>query len=123
MQRNPLYAYTPKNFKTRTFHAPEKKKTNRKKWIRWSLFTLVFLGIVWAFTYLQVRILKDLPDVSEVKNMTMSQSTIITDRNWEILYKIFDENREFVNLSGINQHMIDAIVAIEDQNFWNNWVE
>ena len=120
MQRNPLYAYTPKNFKTRTFHAPEKKKTNRKKWIRWSLFTLVFLGIVWAFTYLQVRILKDLPDVSEVKNMTMSQSTIITDRNWEILYKIFDENREFVNLSDINQHMIDAIVAIEDQNFWNN---
>ncbi|MBQ7617117.1 transglycosylase domain-containing protein [bacterium] len=37
-----------------------------------------------------------------------------------MLYKIFDENREFVNLSDINQHMIDAIVAIEDQNFWNN---
>ena len=52
--------------------------------------------------------------------MTMSQSTIITDRNGEILYKIFDENREFVNLSEINQHMIDAIVSVEDQNFREN---
>jgi hypothetical protein len=46
MQRNPLYAYTPKKFTTRTFHAPEKKKTNWKKIIWGSIFALVFVGII-----------------------------------------------------------------------------
>ena len=120
MQRNPLNAYTPKKFTTRTFNAPEKWEIKWKKRILWILCTLLFLWIAWAFAYLQIRILKDLPDVSEVKNMTMSQATIITDRNWEELYKIFSENREFVPLSSINQHMIDAIIAVEDQKFWEH---
>jgi len=124
MQRNPLHAYTPKQFTTRTFNAPKKEKRNRKKRILWILCTLIFLWIAGAFAYLQIRILKDLPDVSEVKNMTMSQATIITDRNWEELYKIFSENREFVPLSSINQHMIDAIIAVEDQKFWEHeWLD
>ena len=120
MQRNPLYAYTPKKFTTRTFNSPEKWEIKWKKRILWILCSLIFLWIAWAFAYLQIRILKDLPDVSEVKNMTMSQATIITDRNWEELYKIFSENREFVPLSDINQHMIDAIIAVEDQKFWEH---
>ncbi len=120
MQRNPLYAYTPKKFTTRTFNSPEKWEIKWKKRILWILCSLIFLWIAWAFAYIQIRILKDLPDVSEVKNMTMSQATIITDRNWEELYKIFSENREFVPLSDINQHMIDAIIAVEDQKFWEH---
>ncbi|MBR6907011.1 transglycosylase domain-containing protein [bacterium] len=33
---------------------------------------------------------------------------------------MFSENREFVPLSNINQHMIDAIIAVEDQKFWEH---
>mgnify|MGYP000951758643 CR=1 FL=1 len=34
--------------------------------------------------------------------------------------KIFDENREYVDLKNISQHMIDAIVSVEDQRFWEH---
>ena len=124
MQRNPIYAYTPRNFSKRTFNAPQRKKRNWWKIFLWIIASFLFLWIVWVFSYLQIRILKDLPDVSHVKNMTLSEATVITDRNWEVLYKIFDENREFIPLSWVNQHMIDAIISVEDQDFWNNeWLD
>ena len=98
MQRNPLHAYTPKQFTTRTFNAPKKEKRNRKKRILWILCTLIFLWIAGAFAYLQIRILKDLPDVSEVKNMTMSQATIITGQRDK--FSIFREYFiEFLSIS------------------------
>ncbi len=52
--------------------------------------------------------------------MTLVQSTIITDRNGQELYKIFDQNREYVDLKEMSPHMIDAIVAVEDQRFWEH---
>ncbi len=125
MQRNPLHAYTPKTFSKRAFNAPRRgvnffKNGNLGKKLLRSAMGLCFVGIVGLLIYLQVRIFKDLPDVSQVKNLTLSQATIITDRNGQELYKIFDENRQFVALEEINQYMIDAIVAVEDQRFWQN---
>ncbi len=49
--------------------------------------------------------------------MIFNEATIIQDRNWETLYKLFDENREYVPYSGISSHMINAIVALEDQRY------
>jgi membrane carboxypeptidase/penicillin-binding protein len=69
---------------------------------------------------MQIKVFKDLPDVSKVKDMVFSQATIITDRNGVELYKLFDENREYVDISQMSQHMINAIVAMEDQHFWEH---
>ena len=52
--------------------------------------------------------------------MKFSEATIITDRNGVELYKLFDENREYVDINQISQHMIDAIVAMEDQHYWEH---
>ena len=125
MQRNPLHAYTPKTISKRAFNAPHRgtsffKSENWGKKLLRSSMGLCFVGIIGLLIYLQVRVFKDLPDVSQVKNLTLSQATIITDRNGQELYKIFDENRQFVALEEINQYMIDAIVAVEDQRFWQN---
>jgi len=73
---------------------------------------------------MQIKVFKDLPDVSKVKDMVFSQATIITDRNGVELYKLFDENREYVDISQMSQHMINAIVAMEDQHFWEHeWLD
>jgi membrane carboxypeptidase/penicillin-binding protein len=66
---------------------------------------------------MQINVFKNLPDVSQVKDMVFSQATIIQDKNGVELYKFFDENREYVDIKNISQHMIDAIVAIEDQHY------
>jgi penicillin-binding protein 2A len=49
--------------------------------------------------------------------MVFSQATVITDRNGEELYKLFEENREYIDFTGISTNMINAIVAIEDQRY------
>ena len=73
---------------------------------------------------MQINVFKNLPDVSKVKDMVFSQATIITDKNGVELYKLFDENREYVDISQMSQHMIDAIVAMEDQHYWEHeWLD
>lgn len=49
--------------------------------------------------------------------MVFSEATIIQDRNGETLYKLYDENREYVDYTGISLNMVNAIVAIEDQRY------
>ena len=66
---------------------------------------------------MEINVFKNLPDVSQVKDMVFSQATIIQDRNGEELYKLFDENREYVEIDKISDYMINAIVAMEDQNY------
>ena len=85
----------------------------------WVSGFLIF-GIVVFSLYLQLRVLRNLPDVSQIKDMQLTQATIITDRNWVELYKIFDENREYVDLDKISPRMLKAIVAVEDQRFWEH---
>ena len=69
---------------------------------------------------MQLHVFKNLPDVSKVKDMEFSQATIIQDRNGVELYKFFDENREYVEIDNISDNMINAIVAMEDQNYWEH---
>ena len=80
---------------------------------------LIFVIVVFSL-YLQLRVLRNLPDVSQIKDMKLTQATIITDRNGVELYKIFDENREYVDLDKISPWMLKAIVAVEDQRFWEH---
>jgi len=49
--------------------------------------------------------------------MVFNEATLIEDRNWEVLYKLFEENREYVPYSWISLNMINAIVALEDQRY------
>lgn len=42
------------------------------------------------------------------------------DRNGEVLYKFYEENREFIKFENIAPQAINAFVAMEDQSFWQN---
>jgi membrane carboxypeptidase/penicillin-binding protein len=94
-------------------YTPGNKK---KKAVFWLLFLFLFFVVVFGFWFTR-NILIGLPDVSEINDMVFSEATIIQDRNGETLYKLFEENREYVVFSGISSHMIDAIVALEDQRY------
>lgn len=69
---------------------------------------------------LYTNILSALPDVNSVEDIVFSESTVITDRSGKELYKLFQENREYVRLEDISTNMISAIIAVEDQSFWTN---
>lgn len=96
------------------------QKRKRRKILGLILLALCFLGVVAVAIWMQLQVFKDLPDVSKVKDMQFQQATVITDRNGVELYKLFEENREYIDISEVNQHMVDAIVAIEDQRYWEH---
>jgi penicillin-binding protein 1A len=67
-----------------------------------------------------VYIIRELPDLKKVESLNLSQTTTITDRNGEILYRVFDENREYIPIGKISVTMQNAIIAAEDKTFWSN---
>ena len=105
--------------------SPSSYKSNKKKGRWWKIFfkVVLILFLLWCATaYILFRkyILSGLPDVSQVRDISFSQATVITDRNWKELYRLFSENREYVDYSLISQNMVNAIVAVEDQRYWEH---
>ena len=82
----------------------------------WFLFiTTIVLIIILYFKYIVW-----LPSIKELENMEIAESSIIYDRDWNELYKIFKEKRTYVPFENINKNMVNAIVAIEDKRYWSN---
>lgn len=83
----------------------------------------VILGLMALFVIsLYLTFGRDLPDVSKLKEMDFAETTHIYDRNGRELYRIYgSENREYVTLSDISPHLIHAIIAIEDKNFYKHF--
>lgn len=76
---------------------------------------MTFAGI--AF----VQLVEDLPDVRSLYHHQPAQTTKIYDRNGVLLYQIYgDENRSLVPFDEIPIHLIQATLAIEDQDFYQH---
>lgn len=68
-----------------------------------------YVGVLW-FT---------LPDLRDPRSLFASQSTVITDRNGIELYRLFnEEDRTYVPGSQIPEHAKQAMIAIEDERFY-----
>ncbi|MGM0445814.1 MAG: transglycosylase domain-containing protein [Bacillota bacterium] len=61
-------------------------------------------------------IIKDTPDISDYKGS--SETTIIYSAEGEELTKLYRENRTYVPLDKIPTHLKEAVVAVEDKNFY-----
>lgn len=62
-----------------------------------------------------------LPNVKDLDNLYVAQSTTIYDREGNVLYvKFGGENRQYVPYNQISNHVINATVAIEDDQFWTH---
>ena len=83
-------------------------------------FSLVLFVLVLGWVWFKFAIFDKMPDVSQIENADFSQTTEITDKHWEVLYKLFDQNREYVSYDDISQNFINALIATEDQTFWTN---
>jgi penicillin-binding protein 1C len=71
-----------------------------------------------VLTYALLR--SDLPSVDQIRNRQVAQSTKIYDRSGKVLlYEVSGgERRTVVPLKDIPQHLKDATIAVEDENFY-----
>ena len=102
------------------------KKSNSKSIWKIIIYIIIFFltltFFIWLILY--TKYIKDLPKISELENLEIAESSVIYDKNWWVLYKIFKEKRTYVNFDEIWKNMVNAIVAWEDKRYWENpWID
>ena len=98
----------------------KKNKSNILKFFLLGLSFTIFLSII-SLTLFIIFLIKDLPNISNIKEIIFAQSSIIYDRNQVELYTLHgDENRKMVALEKIPDSLIQATLAIEDSDFFEH---
>lgn len=89
---------------------------------QWVLFLSIgFIGLWIGFTILIWIISFSLPDIKDIGNISLDESTTILDSKGDTLYKVHDEiRRTFVSIDEVSPHFLDALISIEDENFYTH---
>ncbi len=104
-----------------------KKRPNGKgdslwgKVLSYSFLFIIGVAIVGISVFIYYA--KDLPRPERFTERPFSEPTRIYDRTGEVvLYTIYgEEKRDLVSLDNIPEHLIHAVVATEDENFYNHF--
>lgn len=89
------------------------------KFVRLALIGLIVF-LVGAFS-LFLFYAKDLPQPGKLTNREMELSTRIFDREGKLLFDIYgNQNRTYVPLSEVSEHLKNGTVAIEDKEFFKH---
>jgi len=115
-----------KKYTKKTYN--KRKKIAQKKSGGRGIFSKVFLYcVLWFFVFgllglfiLYQKVIAPLPSIAELENLDIAEASIIYDREWNELYKIFEEKRTYKNFNDISENIINALVAWEDQRYWEN---
>lgn len=83
------------------------------------LFTFVSLGsglgIFIALLFFYIRV-----DINRL-NYNLNQSTLVLDKNGELLDELHgEEHRKSISIQGVDKDILNAVVAIEDKNFYKH---
>ncbi len=99
---------------------------NKDKLKKIWLYTIIWLSLLLLLStiIIYIKYILPLPDVKDLEKLNLAKSSIIYDRDWNELYKIYKENRTYVNYENISKNMVNALVAWEDKTFLkNSWVD
>ena len=92
----------------------------KKKRVILRLWPAYLLGLVFVGTF-YFTIFKQLPSPSKLSNIESPQSTLIYDRNGNLLFNVYREKDQiFAPLNTIPKQMQQATIAIEDRNFYTH---
>jgi penicillin-binding protein 1A len=87
----------------------------------WITTLIVVVAILGGSAWLVYDIFHDLPSASELRDIgSMAQATTLYDRNNQPAFTIFQERRIERPLSDISPHLVDAVIAVEDQRFYEH---
>ena len=64
--------------------------------------------------------LDDLPDYKRQNAFEVAQATKIYSADGKLLARLYLENREVVPLSQISPYLVNAVVAVEDERFYEH---
>lgn len=81
------------------------------------LLTVLGAGFAYAFVTYS---LKGLPDVDDPNAFKVAQPTKIYSADGKLLANFYLENREIVSISKVSTDLVNAVVAVEDERFFQH---
>lgn len=117
MAERPSKTTAPKTSKQK-----KKKKISGKKWFYGLFFTAVIAIVCGLIGYLLIVLNGERVLTENANKLTMGEASIIYDVNGNEISRLSDpnENREIAEFSEIPKQLLDAIVATEDQRFYEH---
>ncbi len=118
----PLMQFDDKKFSLEKKKQGKKKKSLIKKiFSHIALFAAIcaaLLAVVLAFFLKDIS--QSLPTTGQILAHEPSLATIVYDRNEKVITRLFQENRNWVKLDAVSPWMVKAILAAEDDRFYDH---
>lgn len=115
-------------FNDKKFSLDNKKKQGKKKrsfltriFSHMMLFAALCAALAAVFlAFFLNDISRSLPSTEEILGHEPSLATIVYDRNEKVITRLFQENRNWVKLDAVSPWMVKAILAAEDDRFYDH---
>ena len=96
--------------------AKQKAFSNRRKiYLASGLLVLLLVGIYAAF------LISGLPSLEQLENPKPELATKVYSIDGEVLDQFYIKNRTQVRLTDLPPHLVHALIATEDKNFYDHW--
>ncbi len=101
---------------------PIKKKQNKpnKKTLKYFLLGLTVLVGIAIFLFIQY-IFEGMPSLQDLESPSSQLASNVWTRDGELIGSFFNENRIEVSIDSIPSHVVNALIATEDKNFYKHW--
>ncbi len=100
-------------------HSKKKELSTNRKFLRlfWKLFGAGIAFVILIFAFANWGIFGAMPSFDELENPESSVATEIISADGKTLGKFYLENRIPVKYDELPQHLVDALIATEDERF------
>jgi penicillin-binding protein 1A len=90
--------------------------------IFWKVFLIGFLVVVLLITLISVGLFGKMPSLAQLENPSITLASEVLGDDGTLLGKYYKEkgNRSFVGYKDISKHVVDALVATEDERFYDH---
>ena len=80
------------------------------------LFLIVLISVIFYLLFLS----KNLPSIDELNKYNPEQVSKILSADNIVIKKLYTHKRDMVDISNIPQHLIDALIVMEDRDFYRH---
>lgn len=96
------------------------KDLNYYKWQFWKIFLYGLGGIILFFILASWGVFGSMPSFEDLENPDSNLATEVISTDGVTIGKFYNENRTMVKYSDLPKHLIDALIATEDERFYEH---
>ena len=86
----------------------------------WKIFGIGFFAVILFFLLASWGVFGKMPDFETLENPNSNQATEIISADGQTLGKFYLENRTSIKYADLPKHLVDALVATEDERFYEH---